>query len=69
MALIVSKYIYDDFNTDEAVEWATENCPSFEKFMMIELGWEEKEERGCWFRFDVYFTDEKDAMFYSLRWE
>jgi hypothetical protein len=32
--------------------------------MMIELGWEEKEERGCWFRFDVYFTDEKDAMFY-----
>lgn len=67
--MIVSKYIYDDFNTDEAVEWAVENCPSFEKFMMIELGWEEKAERGCWFRFDVYFTDEKDAMFYSLRWE
>ena len=69
MGIIVSKYIYDDFNTDEAVEWAVENCPSFEKFMMIELSWEEKEERDCWFRFDVYFTDEKDAMFYSLRWE
>lgn len=68
MELIASKYIYDDFNTDEAVEWAIQNCPSFVKYMMVELDWEEKQERDCWFRFDVYFTDEKDVMFYTLRW-
>lgn len=68
MVLIVSKYIYEDFDTDKAVEWAIENCPSFQKYMIIELSWEEKEELDCWFKFDVYFGDEKDAMFYSLRW-
>jgi len=68
MAVIVSKYIYGDYNSDEAVEWAINNCPSFEKFMIVELEWEEKQERDCWFRLDVYFTDERDATFYSLRW-
>lgn len=66
--MIVSKYIYGDFNTDDAVDWAIKNCPSFEKYMMVELDWKEKEEKDCWFRFDVYFTDEADATFYSLRW-
>jgi hypothetical protein len=67
MALI-SKYIYEDFDSDAAVEWAIKNCPSFEKYMMVELDWEEKQEKDCWFRFDVYFTDDKDATFYSLKW-
>lgn len=66
--MIVGKYIYGDFNTDEVVDWAIKHCPSFEKYMMVELDWEDKQERDCWFRFDVYFTDEKDAVLFSLRW-
>ena len=68
MVVIVSKYIYNDFNTDEAVEWAVENCPSFEKYMMVELEFEERQQRDCWFRFDIYFADERDALFYSMKW-
>jgi hypothetical protein len=68
MSIIVSKYIYGDLDVDVPAEWAETNCPSFEKYMLVELDFEEREERGCWFRLDVYFTEEKDAMFYSLRW-
>lgn len=66
--MIVSIYIYGDFDTDEAVDWAIKNCPSFDHFKVIELSWEEKKELDCWFRFDVMFNDEKDAMLFELRW-
>lgn len=66
--VVISKYIHDDFDSDAAVEWAIKNCPSFDRYMLVELGWEEKQERDCWFRFDVYFNDDKDATFYSLKW-
>jgi hypothetical protein len=66
--IVVSKYIYGDFDTDEAVDWAIKNCPSFVKYMVIELDFEEKLELDCWFRFDIYFTDPKEATFYSLMW-
>lgn len=65
---VISKYIHDDFDSDAAVEWAIQHCPSFEKYMLVELDWEEKQELDCWFRFDVYFNDDKDATFYSLKW-
>ena len=68
VGMIVSKYIDGDFHTDDVVDWLNVNCPSFEKYMMVELDWEEKQERNCWFRFDVYFTNDKDAMLYTLRW-
>lgn len=68
MSIIISKYIHGDFNVDLPAEWAEQNCPSFQKYMLVELDWEEKQDRNCWFRLDVYFTDEKDAMIYSLRW-
>ena len=68
MELIVSIYIYGDFDTDYAVNWAIENCPSFENFQIMELSWEEKQERNCWFRFDVKFNNEQDAMLFKLRW-
>jgi hypothetical protein len=50
------------------VEWAIANCPSFDKYKIVELGWEEKLEKDCWFEFHVYFTDERDATLFSLRW-
>lgn len=68
MAIIVSKYIEDDTNFDDPIEWVVRNCVSFEKYMLVELEFEERQERNCWFRFDVYFNDEKDAMMYTLRW-
>lgn len=66
--VVISKYIHDDFDSDKAIDWAISNCPSFEKYMLVELDWEEKQSMDCWFRFDVYFKDEKDAVFYSLKW-
>jgi len=68
VAVIVSIYITGDFDSDAAVDWAIKNCPSFEKYILIELDWEEKQERDCWFRFDMYLKDPKDATAYSLRW-
>jgi hypothetical protein len=52
----------------QAVDWAIKNCPSFKKYILIELDWEDKQIHDCWFRFDVYFKDAKDATFYSLKW-
>lgn len=68
MAIIVSKYINEDTSFDDLIEWTVKNCVSFEKYMLIELDWEERQERDCWFRFDMYFNDEKDVMIYTLRW-
>lgn len=68
MSIIISKYIRDDTDIDDLVIWAEDNCTSFEKYMLVELDWEEKQELSCWFRLDVYFGDDKDAMMYSLRW-
>lgn len=67
--IVVSKYIHGDFDTDEVVDWAIKNCPSFVQYKIVELGWEEKQERDCWFRFEISFESEKDVMFYKLRWE
>lgn len=66
--MMISKYIHDDFSTDDLVEWAIKNCPSFEKYMLVELDWKEKLDKECWFRFDVYFTDSKDALAFGLKW-
>jgi len=66
--MVVSKYIHGDFDVHDAITWATEHCPSFLTYKLVELGWEEKTERNCWFRIDVHFRDEKDAMFFSLKW-
>jgi hypothetical protein len=68
MAIIISKYIETDTSFDDLIEWVIQNCSSFEKYMLVELDWEERVDRGCWFRFDVYFNDERDAMLYTLRW-
>lgn len=61
-------YIHGDFSTDDAIDWAVANCPSFEKYIVHELEWEEKERLDCWFRFDVYFTDERDALLFAMKW-
>ena len=66
--MIVSKYITDDFDSDEAVDWAIANCPSFEKYILVELDWEEKQERDCCFRFDATFNNDQDATLFLLRW-
>jgi hypothetical protein len=65
---IVNIHIHGDFDIDIPIEWAEENCRSFLKYVLVELGWEERLERHCWFRLDVYFTDEADAMLFTLRW-
>jgi hypothetical protein len=68
MEMMVSIDITGDFNSDEALEWVMANCPSFEKYKVVELGWEEKMEKNCWFEFHVYFTDERDATLFALKW-
>lgn len=65
---VVEKYIFGDFNIEGAIEWCAENCHSFEKYKLVELDAQKKIELDCWFRFDVYFADEQDASFYSLKW-
>jgi len=66
--MTVGIYIHGEFDIDAAVEWAIENCSSFVSYKLIELGWEEKLQRDCWFRFDVLFDNEKDATLFQLRW-
>lgn len=67
--IIVGIYVTDAFHMDYAIDWVIANCKSFEKYQLMELEFEERQERNCWFRLDMYFKEEKDAMMYKLRWE
>jgi hypothetical protein len=68
MEIMVSIDIRADFDSDEAVDWAMANCPSFDKYKIVELRWDEKMEKDCWFEFHVYFNDERDATLFALKW-
>jgi len=65
---IAELYIWGDFDIDPAIEWAVENCASFEKYRLVELEDEEKLQLGCWFRLDVHFGLEQDKTWFLMRW-
>ena len=56
------------FDVDTCVNWAIENCPSFDVYRIIELEWDEKQELDCWFRLEIEFKDPGDATLFSLRY-
>lgn len=61
-------YIEGGYDVDSTVEWAIDNCPSFDKYRIVELTWEEKVQRDCWFRLEIYFKEPADQTLFELRW-
>ena len=46
------------------LEWAEENCPSY-----ITNTLHENDQRDCeYLRIDYFFSDEKDATLFALKW-
>ena len=57
----------DDFN--EIVEWVEHNCPSFERYKLVELDDEERDSNpDCWFKLEFHFNNDVDATLFALRW-
>ena len=56
------------FDVDGVVNWAIENCPSFDVYRIIELEWDAKQELDCWFCLEIEFKDPADAVLFSLRY-
>jgi len=48
---------WDHDCVDKALEWAEENCPSYITHLV-----------GPDYGIVYYFSDEKDAVFFALRW-
>lgn len=69
MAMKVRVNMGDGFDMIEVVEWIKEHCPSFVEYSVIEVAWEiERTDDDPWFRFEVEFTNERDATLFLLRW-
>ena len=56
------------FDVDACVNWAIDNCASFDVYRIIELTWEDKQVLDCWFRLEIEFKDAADATLFNLRW-
>jgi hypothetical protein len=56
------------YDVDGCVNWAIDNCPSFDVYRLVELSWDEKNQLvDCWFCLEVEFEDPADATMFSLR--
>jgi hypothetical protein len=50
------------------IDWAVDNCSSFVGYKMLELDYEEKAERDCWFKLEIEFKESRDQLLFELKW-
>ena len=67
--MIVTCDMGDGFDLIEVANWLQEHCSSYVNYRVIEVAWEiERTDDDPWFRFEVEFSDERDATMFLLRW-
>ena len=65
---ITTVYLAAGSDFDGMIDWAVDNCTSFVGYRMLELDYEEKIERDCWFKLEIEFTESRDQLLFELKW-
>ena len=68
MGSISTVYLHPGVDFDGMIDWAVDNCASFVGYKMLELDYEEKVIRDCWFKLEIEFGREQDLLLFELRW-
>lgn len=65
---ITTVYLEAGADFDGMIDWAVDNCASFVGYRMLELDYEEKAEKDCWFKLEIEFGDAQDHLLFELKW-
>lgn len=68
MVAVSTVYLEAGADFDGMIDWAVDNCTSFIGYKMLELEFEEKQIRDCWFKLEIEFGESKDQLLFELRW-
>lgn len=68
MGSISTVYLEAGVDFDGMIDWAVDNCVSFVGYKMLELDYDQKIERDCWFKLEIEFGDPQDQLLFELRW-
>ena len=66
--VVTTVYLEPGSDFDGMIDWAVDNCGSFVGYRMLELDYEEKVERDCWFKLEVEFKESRDQLLFELKW-
>ena len=66
--VVTTVYLEADSDFDSMIDWAVDNCVSFTGYKMLELDYEEKTARDCWFKLEIEFGQAQDQLLFELRW-
>jgi len=66
--VVTTVYLEPGSDFDGMIDWAVDNCSSFVGYKMLELDYEEKAERDCWFKLEIEFTESRDQLLFELKW-
>jgi hypothetical protein len=66
--VVTTVYLEAGMDIDGMIDWAIDNCVSFVGYRMLELDYEEKVERDCWFKLEIEFREPQDQLLFELRW-
>ena len=66
--VVSTVYLEAGVDFDGMIDWAVDNCASFVGYKMLELDYEEKAERDCWFKLEIEFGQSQDLLLFELRW-
>jgi hypothetical protein len=65
---VTTVYLHPGVDFDGMIDWAVDNCTSFVGYRMLELDYEEKNARDCWFKLEIEFGDPQDQLLFELKW-
>ena len=68
MGTITTVYLAAGSDFDGMIDWAVDNCSSFVGYKMLELDYEEKAARDCWFKLEIEFRETRDQLLFELKW-
>ena len=68
MGAITTVYLAAGSDFDGMIDWAVDNCSSFVGYKMLELDYEEKVEKDCWFKLEIEFKESQDQLLFELKW-
>ena len=66
--VVTTVYLEAGSDFDGMIDWAVDNCASFVGYKMLELDYEEKVVRDCWFKLEIEFGQPQDQTLFELRW-
>lgn len=68
MVAVTTVYLAAGSDFDGMIDWAVDNCASFTGYKMLELNYEEKAQRDCWFKLEIEFGQPRDQTMFELKW-